>query len=121
MNYLLIKPDLCELQLKRKARESGEAETGVTLADSEAVSDQEEEEEHEFAGRQESDANDMAYEGGLTSSDDEENQNEAAQPKPGKAAYFGMQKKSNIAPAKEYEGLSLAEQEALALRMIKRG
>lgn len=119
---------LFELQLKRKARESGEADTGFTLAsaggsDEEDSSDQEREEDDAVRHEQENDSDNdgIAYEGGLTSSDEEDEQNQAKQELvAGKAAYFGMQKKSNAACATEYEGLSLAEQEALALRMIKK-
>ena len=117
------------LQLKRKARESGEADRGVTLSlasaggsDEEESSDQEREEADAARHEQENDSDNdgMAYEGGLTSSDEEDEQNQPKQASvAGKAAYFGMQKKSNAASATQYEGLSLAEQEALALRMIK--
>ena len=113
------------LQLKRKAQESGEADMGVTLASAgdRESSDQEREEDDSVRHAQESDSDNdgIAYEGGLTSSDEEHDQ---IQPKQasvaGKAAYFGMQKKSIAASATEYEGLSLAKQEALALRMIKK-
>ena len=113
------------LQLKRKAQESGEADMEVTLASAgdRESSDQEREEDDSVRHAQESDSDNdgIAYEGGLTSSDEEHDQ---IQPKQasvaGKAAYFGMQKKSIAASATEYEGLSLAKQEALALRMIKK-
>jgi len=119
---------LSGLQLKRKARESGEADMGVTLAsaggsDEEESSDQEREEDDAVRHEQENDSDNdgVAYEGGLTSSDEEDEQNQPKQASvAGKAAYFGMQKKSNAASATQYEGLSLAEQEALALRMIKK-
>lgn len=119
---------LFELQLKRKARESGEADMGVTLAsaagsDEEESSDQEREEDDAVRHEQEDDSDNdgIAYEGDLTSSDEDDEQNQPKQASvAGKAAYFGMQKKSNAASATEYEGLSLAEQEALALRMIKK-
>ncbi|KAL0034107.1 hypothetical protein WJX79_009163 [Trebouxia sp. C0005] len=115
-------------KLKRKARESGEADMGVTLAraggsDEEESSGQETEEDDAVRHEQDNDSDNdgIAYEGGLTSSDEEDEQ---TPPKTasvaGKAAYFGMQKKSNAASATEFEGLSLAEQEALALRMIKK-
>ncbi|DBB17175.1 TPA: hypothetical protein ACH3X3_014243 [Trebouxia sp. C0006] len=115
-------------KLKQKARESGEADMGVTLAsavgsDEEESSDQEREEEDAVRHEQENDSDNdgIAYEGGLTSSDEEDEQNQPKQASvAGKAAYFGMQKKSNAASATQYEGLSLAEQEALALRMIKK-
>ena len=118
------------LQLKRKAREAGEeADTGVTLAstaDSEAEEVSDQEEEGDIFAEQESgdDADGMAYEGGLSSSDEDDEkgirQSKHEAPAARSAAYFGMLKKSNAAPAKEYEGLSLVEQEALALRMIKK-
>lgn len=63
------------------------------------------------------------YEGGLTSSDEDEQEwkrPQAVASKGGQAAYFGMQKRDVSAAAKEYEGLSLAEQEALALTLIKK-
>ena len=124
-----LKLVFCLLQLKRRAREAGEeAETGVTLAntnsEAEEVSDQEE--EGDISAEQESidDADGMAYEGGLSSSDEDDEkgmkQPKSAAPAARSAAYFGMLKKSKAAPAKEYEGLSLVEQEALALRMIKK-
>lgn len=114
------------LQLKRKAREAGETEAGVTLAtgtDSEddqggqlAQTVQNDQESDEDAGG--------AYEGGLTSSDEDEQVQkrlqQAGSSKAGQAAYFGMQKSNVSATAKEYAGLSLAEQEALALKMIKK-
>ncbi|DBA75292.1 TPA: hypothetical protein ACH3X1_010573 [Trebouxia sp. C0004] len=115
-------------KLKRKARESGEDDTGVTLAcagdsDEEQSSDQEREANDSVRHEQENDYDNdgIAYEGGLTSSDEEDEQIQSKQASSaGKAAYFGMQKKSNAASATEFEGLSLAEQEALALRMIKK-
>lgn len=94
----------------------------VTLAGSEEeenLSEDEEDRTDVHEARSDDDA-DMVYEGGLNSSDDEPEHGEAKQAKPGKAAYFGMQKRDSAAPAKEYEGLSLVEQEALALRMINR-
>lgn len=127
----VLKLVCCLLQLKRRAREAGEeAEAGVTLAstadvEAEEVSDQEEE-EGDVSAEQESDddTDGMAYEGGLSSSDEDDGngikQSKHEAPAARSAAYFGMLKKSNVAPAKEYEGLSLVEQEALALRMIKK-
>ena len=114
------------MQLKRKAREAGEADAGVTLASEPLDSDEEEEEEtaaHVIASGQQdasSAEEDAMYEGGLTSSDDEAEA--VPQAKPGKAAYFGMQKRraDEENAGKEYEGLSVAEQEALALRLIQR-
>lgn len=109
------------LQLKRKAREAGEVEAGVTLAagtDSEDDHGDQSEEEAQLgqAGG--------TYEGGLTSSDEDEQDwgrlQQAVASKGGQAAYFGMQKRDVSAAATEYEGLSLAEQEALALKMIKK-
>lgn len=98
---------------------------GVTLGTSEPLGSEEEEGGQNAAyliasGHQDasSEGEDNAmYEGGLTSSDEEE-----PQAKPGKAAYFGMQRKQNDADdaGKQYEGLDLAEQEALALRLIHR-
>ena len=115
------------MQLKRKAREAGDADVGVTLASKPQGSHEEEEEETAAqliaSGQQDgtSDEEDGAvYEGGLTSSDDEEEAHSHV--KPGKAAYFGMQKRlaDEDVHGKEYQGLSIAEQEALALRMIQR-
>ena len=109
------------MQLKRKAREAGDADVGVTLASEPQGSHEEEEEETAAqliaSGQQEDGA---VYEGGLTSSDDEEEAHSHV--KPGKAAYFGMQKRlaDEDVHGKEYQGLSIAEQEALALRMIQR-
>ena len=114
------------LQLKRKAREAGEEDAGVTLAAPGASEEEQESEQDGYSGRHDharDDADDMVYEGGLTSSDDEEGLQKAQQhgiAAAGKAAYFGMHKKSSEVQPKEYEGLSVAEQEALALRMIKR-
>lgn len=119
------------LQLKRKAREAGDTEAGVTLAtghnDSAEGSDDQREEEAWMGQHDQDNDGDggLAYEGGLTSSDEDERDEElqqAVSSKAGQAAYFGMQTKkgSESAAAKEYEGLSLAEQEALALKMIKK-
>ena len=109
---------LAVLQLKRKARDGAEGELGVTLGTAEA-SESEEEDVVSISGQDASESDEEAavYEGGL-SSDDEEPQQKG---KPGHAAYFGMQKRQLDAQQaeKEYEGLSLAEQEALALRMIQ--
>ena len=104
------------LQMKRKARDGAEGELGVTLGTAEA-SESENEEVESGQGASGSDDRDAVYEGGL-SSDDEEPQQKG---KAGHAAYFGMQKRQADAQQadKEYEGLSLAEQEALALRMIQ--
>ena len=115
------------LQLKRKAREAGEAEAGVTLVtgtDSEDDQGDQLEEAHIGHNDQESDEDaGGVYEGGLTSSDEDEQDlkslQQAGASKAGQAAYFGMQKSIVSAGTKEYEGLSLAEQEALALKMIK--
>lgn len=114
------------LQLKRKAREAGETEAGVTLAtgtDSEEEQDDQDEEETHMGQESDEDAG-RAYEGGMTSSDEDEQDQKRLQQavlsKAGQAAYFGMQKSNVSAAAKEYEGLSLAEQEALALKMIKK-
>ena len=117
------------VQLKRKAREAGDADVGVTLASEPLDSDEEEEEEEETAaqviasGQQRGTSDeeeDAVYEGGLSSSDDDEEPRSHVNP--GKAAYFGMQKRraDEDVAAKEYQGLSVAEQEALALRMIQR-
>ena len=114
------------MQLKRKAREGADADVGVVLGAagaSESEGEDEEDAVHASAsGRQDpaSDEDDAVYVGGLSSSDEEE-----AEPqqkgKPGHAAYFGMQMRTSHADAgNEYKGLSLAEQEALALRMIQR-
>lgn len=116
------------LQLKRKAREAGEAEAGVTLATgTDSEDDQGDQTEEAQIGQDDQESDEDAggaYEGGLTSSDeDEQGQKKLQQAgalKAGQAAYFGMQKSSVSPGAKEYEGLSLAEQEALALKMIKR-
>ena len=114
---------LLMLQLKRKAREAGEAEAGAMLASGnvsehdqgEQIGQDDQESEEDAGG---------AYEGGLTSSDEDEQDQQRLQQvgssKAGQAAYFGMQKSSVSTAAKEYEGLSLAEQEALALEMIKK-
>ncbi|KAL3133940.1 hypothetical protein ABBQ32_008387 [Trebouxia sp. C0010 RCD-2024] len=118
-------------KLKRKAREAGDTEAGVTLAtghnDSAEGSDDQREEEAWMGQHDQDNDGDggLAYEGGLTSSDEDERDEElqqAVSSKAGQAAYFGMQTKkgSESAAAKEYEGLSLAEQEALALKMIKK-
>ena len=111
------------LQLKHKAREAGEAEAGVTLVNG---TDSEDDQGDQIGqDDQESDEDDGgAYEGGLISSDEDEQDQkrlqQAGSSKAGQAAYFGMKKSSASAVAKEYEGLSLAEQEALALKMIKK-
>ena len=123
---------LVMLQLKRKAREAGDTEAGVTLASGNDDTEEESGEQHEeeaWAGQHDQDSDEEAgpaYEGGLTSSDEDEQDErklqQAVSSKAGQAAYFGMQRKqgSETAAAKEYEGLSLAEQEALALKMIKK-
>lgn len=120
--------DMLCVQLKRKAREAGDADVGVTLASEPLDSDEEEEEEETAAqviasGQQRGTSDeeeDAVYEGGLSSSDDDEEPQSHV--KPGKAAYFGMQKRraDEDVAGKEYQGLSVAEQEALALRMIQR-
>ncbi|KAL3143488.1 hypothetical protein ABBQ38_002294 [Trebouxia sp. C0009 RCD-2024] len=118
-------------KLKRKAREAGDTEAGVTLATGDEDSAEESDDQHEeeaWMGQHDQDSDGdagLAYEGGLTSSDEDERDEklqQAVSSKAGQAAYFGMQmKKGNeSAAAKEYEGLSLAEQEALALKMIKK-
>lgn len=115
------------VQLKRKAREAGDADVGVTLASEPLHSGEEEEEETAAqviaSGQQcgtSDEEDDAVYEGGLSSSDDDEEPQSHV--KPGKAAYFGMQKRhaDEDVAGKEYQGLSVAEQEALALRMIQR-
>lgn len=118
------------LQLKRKAREAGETEAGVTLATGNDSGDESDDEHDEEAwmGQHDQQSNGhpgVPYEGGLTSSDEDEQGvrvlQQAVPSKAGQAAYFGMQKRNNeSAAAKEYEGLSLSEQETLALKLIKK-